>query len=112
MVNKDFNKALEECDFEVQARCSYIDEQLDTTSDAILELTALKEQWLVERDIADRLGEKEDELQAKFKIKEVESRINYMEDRYEVLQDLWDELYFGVMGLDRKTKNRKSLKLI
>ena len=93
-----FQKRLEECDYHIVCRVEYIAQEMNNTDDDILETIKEIEGLKVELEIALKL---EDYLMAenyKIDIAVLEEFLGYLEARYEILEDLFDEEYFNIMA--------------
>lgn len=108
----DFEKALEECDVEIQERYKYICQQLNEIAELALELVKLKEAGNVELEIAKRQGDKAKVNLIKIGLKKVDEVIVENDERYEILLDLRDEMEAEVLGEDVSEKIKTQLLLM
>ena len=102
----EFDRLLEEADYEVRARHDYICEQLDYTAEQEIELAKVKECLKVELEIAERMNNKELIMQIKQQLKQADEAIEDFGLRYEILEDLWDDLFFGLLGLEKPQEKK------
>lgn len=84
-------KKLGECNIEVQYRFNYIDNQCCEVEDEQLEIIQEIEELNVELEIAKRMSNDEEAKQIEQAIKEDGSYLEYLYEREEILEDLWEE---------------------
>ena len=102
-------KKLEEADYETVKKHEYICLQIDCIEEDLEEAREARVSWIVDQEVDRRMGKKEDEAMAKIRIKEIDKKIDELEDMYEIYIDLCEELYIDLLGYrfetDRKRKN-------
>ena len=77
---------------EFQVRYEYVENSLKETDEVIFELLKFKEHWIIEQEICNKIKDKENELQAKLKLKEIDKAIDVTKKRYDVLLEMWKEM--------------------
>lgn len=97
MKEVTFYGLLEECDYSVQCRVKYLDEQLCDCDDEVLEVVAEIERLKVEKEVAFALEDYKEAERYNKLIYWQSKLLEYLEDRYEALLDLWDDVYFNVL---------------
>lgn len=99
-MNKNINifeQKLEECDYDIQCKYNYIDNQCCECEDEELEIVKEIAELEVELSIAKRLGRMDEVKEIENDIKEDKEYLNYLEDREDILEDLWEEMYFDIL---------------
>lgn len=97
---KTFEDRLEESDYEVQCRVNYIMQQLDECDDEMLQTVAKIEENNVEMELIKRTkyicNSSIDCL--KLQNAKLEGYLRYLEDRYDLLETMWEEEYRRIMA--------------
>lgn len=95
-------QALQMADYSVVAKFNYINEQLDSICDELLEISKIKAESEVELEVCRRLNG--DDSFRKHKLvfdldnERLDTRFNYLDAKYELLQDLQDEMINKLLG--------------
>ena len=91
------------CPYEIQVRYNYISDELDNVCDTIQELYKDIEQYKVDEEVAELLFDydyeraREDLLVANNRRKKAMEQLKFLEEKYEKLQDLFDQVYLGIL---------------
>ncbi|MGF7057208.1 hypothetical protein [Brassicibacter mesophilus] len=96
-----FEDLLDQCDFEVQVQYNHISDLLDQTNDEIVETTKKIEELRVEIDLYTRLEKINRVRQMQNQLENLKEKLVETEEKYDVLEDMWTDMYFAVLGEEK-----------
>lgn len=94
---KTFIEILEQCDVEVQVKYNYINDLLDDTDDSIVQANYELVELKTDLELAYRLRDTVKENEIKANIEKIIKRLDYLNEKYETLLDMWDELFIDII---------------
>lgn len=102
--NMTFEDALDLCDFEIQVKYDYLDELLCNIDDEMMYLTEEIERAKVDEEVAEVMWKngfnsaREKLVSANRKRSQLQNRLEYLEEEYEIVMDMWDEVFLGILA--------------
>ncbi len=93
-------------DIEDEYRVEYINQELCKCSDEIVEISKAVQEETIELEIAKKMADMEAIEESEKIIAELKKNLEYLDLRYDALEDLWDDLLFrGIMFCCPVNKN-------
>ncbi|UNC92725.1 hypothetical protein [Candidatus Contubernalis alkaliaceticus] len=96
-VGDRLSEALEWAGWEVQCQWNYLIEQMNVVSDEMMEVSRIIEEQKVEQEISLRLGDKESAFELNNDIFKLKDKLECLDSRYDVLMDMWEEMFFDLL---------------
>lgn len=96
MKEKTFEELVREADFEVKVRFNHLDDTLCDIDESLMELYI--DQICVETDIEIADEVEESTVILRKELDEIEKNIDYLELKYEIVCDMYDECLFEILG--------------
>lgn len=99
-----FEDALDLCDFEIKCRYDYLDELLCNIDDEIMYLAEEIERANIDKEVAEEMLDlgfeeaRDKMIEANRERVELNKRLKYLEEKYEITMDLFDEVFLGILA--------------
>lgn len=94
---KSFEDCLDECDYDIQIKFSYLDELLCECDDAIVEIFEEIQKAEIDEEIAEKTGQAEIMIDTNKHRVLLQKKLKIYEERYDILEEMYEDMMFQIL---------------